>query len=89
MPWILPTIILPKFFIISNKHNVIVTLSGSEGEQFTEFQVQARTVEDNAQFGVFIDNGDDQELRSCTAENVSTYDYVYTYNIIYIIYIYA
>ena len=47
-----------------------VTLSGSGGEQFRGFLVQARTVADGTPVGTFIDNGDDQALSSCTPVEV-------------------
>ena len=50
---------------------VAVTLSGSGGEEFRGFLVQARTVADDSPVGTFIDNGDDQALSSCTPPDVS------------------
>ena len=47
-----------------------VTLSGSGGEEFRGFLVQARTVADGSPVGVFTDNGDDQKLSSCTPQEV-------------------
>ena len=47
-----------------------MTLSGSGGEQFRGFLVQARTVADGSPVGVFTDNGDDQALSSCTPAEV-------------------
>ena len=47
-----------------------MTLSGSGGEQFRGFLVQARTVADGSPVGVFTDNGDDQVLSSCTPAEV-------------------
>ena len=49
---------------------VAVTLSGSGGEEFRGFLVQARTVADDSPVGTFIDNGDDQALSSCTPSEV-------------------
>ena len=49
---------------------VAVTLSGSGGEEFRGFLVQARTVADDSPVGTFIDNGDDQALSSCTPSDV-------------------
>ena len=48
-----------------------MTLSGSGGEEFRGFLVQARTVADGSPVGVFTDNGDDQKLSSCTPPQVS------------------
>ena len=48
-----------------------VTLSGSGGEEFRGFLVQARTVADGSPVGVFTDNGDDQKRSSCTPPEVS------------------
>ena len=45
-------------------------LSGTGGEQFRGFLVQARTVADGSPVGVFIDNGDDQTLSSCLPPEV-------------------
>ncbi|CAI8037838.1 Protein eyes shut [Geodia barretti] len=42
-----------------------LTLSGSGGEQFRGFLVQARALADGSPVGTFIDNGDDQTLSSC------------------------
>lgn len=61
-----------------------MTLSGSGGEEFRGFLVQARTVADGSPVGVFTDNGDDQTLSSCTPAEVSTilrmkYCYMYMY----------
>ena len=58
--------------IISNTHTypLTVTLSGSGGEEFRGFLVQARTVADDSPVGTFIDNGDDQALSSCTPPEV-------------------
>ncbi|CAI8039689.1 Reelin domain-containing protein 1 [Geodia barretti] len=42
-----------------------LTLSGSGGEQFRGFLVQARAVADGFPVGTFIDGGDDQTLSSC------------------------
>ena len=47
-----------------------MTLSGSGGEQFQGFLVQARTVADGSPVGVFIDNGEDQALSPCTPAEV-------------------
>ena len=47
-----------------------VTLSGSGGEQFRGFLVQARTVADGTPVGTFIDNGNDQALSVCTPAEV-------------------
>ena len=47
-----------------------VTLSGSGGEPFRGFLVQARTVADGSPVGVFTDNGDDQTLSSCSPAEV-------------------
>ena len=47
-----------------------MTLSGSGGEQFRGFLVQARTVVDGSPVGVFTDNGEDQALSSCTPAEV-------------------
>ena len=47
-----------------------MTLSGSGGEQFRGFLVQARTVADGSPVGVFTDNGDDQKLSLCSPEQV-------------------
>ena len=47
-----------------------MTLSGSGGEQFRGFLVQARTVADGTPVGTFIDNGDDQTLSSCNSSEV-------------------
>ena len=48
-----------------------VTLSGSGGEQFRGFLVQARTMADGSPVGVFTDNGPDQKLSSCATPEVS------------------
>ncbi|CAI8037842.1 Neurogenic locus notch homolog protein 1 [Geodia barretti] len=42
-----------------------LTLSGSGGEQFRGFLVQARALADGSPVGTFIDNRDDQTLSSC------------------------
>ena len=47
-----------------------MTLSGSGGEQFRGFLVQARTMADDSPVGVFTDNGDDQKLSSCDTPEV-------------------
>ena len=47
-----------------------MTLSGSGGEQFRGFLVQARTMADGSPVGVFTDNGDDQKLSSCDTPEV-------------------
>ena len=49
----------------------IVTLSGSGGEEFRGFLVQARTVADGSPVGVFTENGDDQKLSSYTPEVIT------------------
>ena len=49
---------------------IVVTLSGSGGEQFRGFLVQARAVADSSPVGTFIDNGDDQALSSCSPPEV-------------------
>ena len=47
-----------------------VILSGSGGEQFRGFLVQARAVADGSPVGTFIDNGDGQTLSSCNPPEV-------------------
>ena len=47
-----------------------VTLSGSGGELFRGFLVQARSMADGSPVGVFTDNGDDQTLSSCSPPEV-------------------
>ena len=47
-----------------------MTLSGSGGEQFRGFLVQARTMADSSPVGVFTDNGDDQKLSACDTPEV-------------------
>ena len=51
-------------------HLFTVTLSGSGGEQFRGFLVQARTMADGSPVGVFTDNGDDQRISFCTPQEV-------------------
>ena len=51
-------------------HLFTVTLSGSGGEQFRGFLVQARTMADGSPVGVFTDNGDDQRIGFCTPQEV-------------------
>ena len=48
-----------------------MTLSGSGGEQFRGFLVQARTMADGSPVGVFTDNGADQKLSACATPEVS------------------
>ena len=48
-----------------------MTLSGSGGEQFRGFLVQARTMADGSPVGVFTDNGADQKLSACDTPEVS------------------
>ena len=48
-----------------------VALSGSGGEQFRGFLVQARAVADGSPVGTFIDNGGHQVFSSCTPSEVS------------------
>ena len=57
----------PKHFALL----LLVTLSGSGGEGFRGFLVQARTVADGSPVGSFTDNGNDQALSSCTPAEVS------------------
>ena len=59
---------------VSLKCSPLVTLSGSGGEEFRGFLVQARTVADGSPVGVFTDNGDDQKLSSCTPSEVEMND---------------
>ena len=47
-----------------------MTLSGSGGEQFRGFLVQARTMADGSPVGVFTDNGADQKLSTCDTPEV-------------------
>lgn len=47
-----------------------VTLSGSGGEQFRGFLVQARTVADGSPVGVFTDTGPDVRLSFCSPAEV-------------------
>ena len=47
-----------------------VTLSGSGGEGFRGFLVQARTVADGCPVGSFIESGNDQKLSNCTPAEV-------------------
>ena len=49
---------------------IAVTLSGSGGELFRGFLVQARSMADGSPVGVFTDNGDDQTLSSCSPSEV-------------------
>ena len=49
-----------------------MTLSGSGGEQFRGFLVQARSMADGSPVGVFTDNGDDQTLSSCSPPEVDS-----------------
>ena len=49
---------------------IAVTLSGSGGELFRGFLVQARSMADGSPVGVFTDNGDDQTLSSCSPPEV-------------------
>ena len=49
-----------------------VTLSGSGGEQFRGFLVQARAAADDSPVGTFTDIGDDQTLSSCSPPEVAT-----------------
>ena len=48
-----------------------MTLSGSGGEQFRGFLVQARTMADGSPVGVFTNNGPDQTLSACDTPEVS------------------
>ena len=48
-----------------------MALSGSGGEQFRGFLVQARTMADGSPVGVFTDNGADQKLSACATPEVS------------------
>ena len=47
-----------------------MTLSGSGGEQFRGFLVQARTMADGSPVGVFTDNGANQKLSTCDTPEV-------------------
>ena len=49
---------------------IVVTLSGSGGELFRGFLVQARSMADGSPVGVFTDNGDNQTLSSCSPPEV-------------------
>ena len=55
-----------------------VTLSGSGGEQFRGFLVQARALAGGSPVGTFIDNGDYQTLSSCNPPEVKLQDNHYT-----------
>ena len=52
-----------------------VTLSGSGGEVFRGFLVQARTVADGSPVGVFQDVGADYKLSACIPAEVITNEY--------------
>ena len=52
-----------------------VTLSGSGGEVFRGFLVQARTVADGSPVGVFQDVGADYKLSACSPAEVITNEY--------------
>ena len=47
-----------------------MTLSGSGGEQFRGFLVQARIVADGSPVGAFMDNGADVRISSCSPPEV-------------------
>ena len=49
-----------------------MTLSGSGGEQFTGFLVQARTLADGSPVGVFTDSGSDEALNVCSPPEVKS-----------------
>ena len=52
-----------------------MTLSGSGGEQFRGFLVQARIMADDSPVGVFTDNGANQKLSSCDTPEVEIESY--------------
>ena len=52
-------------------------LSGSGGEQFRGFLVQARTILDGSPVGVFTDTGGDQKLSACSPSEVQHIPHFY------------